>query len=138
MSRSRSLIIASLLFLSLPLAASAQALTTVEWDRNADDLLLPLVRHYELYICTTPNSATQGCDPLAGGVRWGVDVLQPPVNVALPAGVLQSVAMPIPTTHPAGRVSVIAVDVLGNRSLQSNIVAFRLQPLAAPKGLRLR
>lgn len=109
---------------------SAQALSRAEWDRNAD---ADQVDHYELYVC-----ATVACSPLVGATRLGDDVRQPLV-VVQPIGTIQRVGMPWPITAPLlGRVSVVAVDVFGSKSLESNVVVFRSQPLNAPKGLLVK
>ena len=103
--------------------AQAQAFTTVEWDRNAD---ADAVDHYECYICPTKN-----CSPLVGGTRYGIDVPQPPSTTL-------RVQMTMPSAPPQGRVSVIAVDVFGNKSGESNIVSFRQTPIMAPKGVGIK
>lgn len=115
-----------------PFLSSAYALTEVSWDRNIDT---DLVDHYEVYVCNT----TPTCSPLAGGIRLGVNVPQPPATVPVDLTIVQRVTMPFPVTSPVvGRASAVAVDVVGNKSLESNVVVFRSQALNAPKGLLVK
>lgn len=121
-----ALIISSVLFVG-----HVHALTLVEWDRSIDS---DQVDHYEVFVCTTHLT----CSPLTSGIRLGVNVAQPPiVPVTLPS--VQRVGMAWPLSSPVmGRVSVVAVDVMGNKSGESNVVVFRAQPLNAPKGLTVK
>lgn len=122
-----------LLSISLfPFLSSAYALTEVSWDRNADT---DLVDHYEVYSCNTGPT----CSPLVGGIRLGANVAQPPLALPSIPPVVQRVIMPWPVTSLVmGRVSAIAVDIMGNKSGESNVVVFRTQALNAPKGLAVK
>lgn len=114
-----------LAFLSSVQSGLAQALTEVSWDRNADT---DQVSYYEVYVC----SIAPSCSPLAGGIRLGPNVAQPPVTIP-------RVVMPWPINAPlSGRVSAVSVDIVGNKSLESTVVSFRAQPLNAPKGLTVK
>jgi hypothetical protein len=121
--------ISLLVFLSVPIMGKAYAVTEVSWDRNAES---DGVVSYELYVCSTLPT----CSPFAGGVRLGVNIPQPPVIPPVLPMSIQRVVMAWPTNAPVmGRVSVVAVDGVGNKSVESNVVVFRGQPLNAPKGL---
>lgn len=135
--KTRRILFGLMFGLSLLLVTRAHALSEISWERNAD---ADLVDHYELFTCTAPIT----CSPLLNGTRFSVNVAQPPLvvgPVTVPPTILptQRIVIPWPVAAPVlGRMSVIAVDTLGNRSGESNIVVFRSQALNAPKSLTVK
>lgn len=89
--------------------------TTFLWDRNTETD----VDHYNVFTCST--SAT--CVPNAN------------VGTAAQPAIGTPPSFPIPA-NSQGRVAVTAVDLVGNESGQSNIIAWDKQPPGNPLNLR--
>lgn len=96
---------------------------TLEWDRNTESDM----DHYEVFACSTSATCVPGTaivDKLTADVPQSAIGLSP--SVVIPQG-------------RQGRVGVIAVDTVGNRSPLSNIVSFTdATPPGAPANVRTR
>lgn len=122
--------------LAVLLSATMAHALTASWDRSPDG---ELVIGYELYVCIPDGKLfATVCSPLGSGVRLGEIVPQPPVAAPIPPSTVQRVEVLLPSLPPLGQLSVVAVDVNGFRSNQSNIVPFRQLAIAAPKGLVIK
>lgn len=115
-------IVLSFLFVVLVGISPAYSATLFMWDRDPD----PTVDHYEMYSCSS--SPTCVPDPTK----------DPQFSANIPqtvTGINPSMALP---TSTSARYAVVAVDAIGIKSTDSNVLPFRPQPITSPANLRLQ